>query len=47
MKINLELKEIELNEADAVDEWVERSSKRSKFVEEWEKRIVEEAIAVS
>lgn len=46
MRINLELKEIELNERGGIDEWIERSNKKSKFVEEWERKIIEEATAV-
>lgn len=46
MKMNLELKEINVNEKNIIDEWVERANKKNKFVEEWERKIVEGTTAI-
>jgi predicted P-loop ATPase len=36
-----------LESSEILDEWIEKSRRKNKFVDEWEKRIEKEAIAMS
>ena len=45
--LNIEEFEVSLDNSDILEEWIEKSHRKNNFVEEWEKKIEKEAIAMN